>query len=208
MSSKNKKAFWLLGVLLVGVITATATYMLANQSPQRKPGMLLEAAQATMQPKVTKNTILRVEYTYLCGNKENSETNVTPDLLGLGLNQLTQRFSREDGWIVSGELPARLLLQKEEWDVCPVHRNYRHLGMSNGYLAIFEGPLGVDNTLLQKEDIKVANLPKELQEQLAIAARYKGQSTDRQRQLRENLEFAGDEQINTFLDNLDEYRAE
>lgn len=208
MFIKNKRRIWLVGVLITGVIMATATYMLINLAPQRKPGRLLEAAQATIQSKVTKNTLVKVEYDYLCGNKELSETNVTPDLIGMGMNQLTQKFRADDGWAVSGDLPASFTLKKAEWDVCPVHRNYRHLGMAEGYLAIFEGPLGVDTTLLQKEDIKVASLPKELREQLAIAARFKGQSPDTQSQLRENLEFAGDEQINAFLDNLDEYRGD
>ncbi|HEX3033265.1 MAG TPA: hypothetical protein VHS59_13710 [Bacillota bacterium] len=208
MFKKNLKMFWVSGALVTGVLLAAAAYLAVDLLPQRKPTGLLEAAQANLQPRVTKSTLVRVEYTYLCGNKESSEAKVTQDLIGLDLSQLTRRFSREDGWLVSGQLPTRLVLEKEEWDVCPVHRNFRHLGQADGYLAIFEGPLGVHTTLLQKEDIRIASLPRDLQEQLAKAGKFGKQSPKIQQQLRENLEFTGDEQINAFLDNLDEYREE
>ncbi|MFZ3172257.1 MAG: hypothetical protein WA118_09765 [Carboxydocellales bacterium] len=204
----SKAVLWLAGTSII-VSAATAGYLgVTKYLPLRKPDAFTQAAQASSEPRVTENTVVRLERKFLCGNVETDITPVTLDLIGLNTSQLTPKYPADEGWEVGNELPQVLVLRKAEWDVCSLHRNYRHLGNVQGVLAIYEGPLEVSKTLLQKEDIKLKALPKELRDQLKQAEKFKNQKPEVKRQLRASLEFQNDAAINEFLDNLDEYRED
>lgn len=204
----TKVLVWLAGTSLVLSAAAAGYLGVTKYLPLRKPNQFSQVAQASGEPRVTKDTVIRLEQKFLCGNTETGTMAVTPDLIGLKLAQLAQKYSPADGWEVASELPQVLVLRKQEWDVCSIHRNYRHLGNEHGFLAIYEGPLGVDQTLLQKEDIKVKALPQELRNQLKQAEKFNDLKPEAKRQLRESLEFQNDTAVNEFLDNLDEYRED
>lgn len=204
----TKALVWFTGTSLV-VSAAVAGYLGVTQYlPLRKPNQFSQVAQASGEPRVTGDTVIRLERKFLCGNSETGVMAVTPDLIGLKLAQLVQKYPPADGWEVASELPQVLVLRKQEWDLCSIHRNYRHLGVKDGFLAIYQGPLGVDETLLQKEDIKVKDLPQELRNQLKQAEKFNELKPEAKRELRESLEFQNDAAVNEFLDNLDEYRED
>lgn len=208
MQKMGKLLIWLGGGLILGSALLAGNYIVSRNLKLTKPGPFTQTAQATAGSRVTEDTILKVDYIYLCGNQENTTMNVTPDMVGLKADRLSQRFTKADGWTVSADLPQTVQLEKVEWDVCPVHRNFRHLGTDGDFLAIYEGPLGVNTTLLQREEIKVSNLPQDLQAQLRDAMGFKGLAPAKQQALRERLEFDSDAKVNEFLDNLDEYRED
>lgn len=199
-------ALCLAAALLAGTIGyfGTAKYL----PLLRKPSLLSPAAQAGDKHRVSPKTVIRLERKFLCGDIEAGKLPVTPELLDLDMAGLKEKFAEVDGWSVEGTLPDSVVLRRREWDVCTKHRTFRHLGDVDGTLAIFEGPLGVNQTLLQKEDILVANLPLELQKKLEQAKKYSRLIPEAQKQLQESIEFGSDSELNEFLDNLDEYRVE
>lgn len=204
----TKALVWLAGTSLV-ISAATAGYLgVTKYLPLRKLDRFSQVAQASSEPRVTGETVIRQERKFLCGNTETDIMPITPDLIGLKPAQLIYKYPPDDGWEVESQLPQLFVLRKQEWDVCSIHRNYRHLANEKGILAIYEGPLEVNQTLLQKEDIKVKNLPQELQDQLKLVNKFKDLKPGAKRELRSSLEFQSDAAINEFLDNLDEYRED
>ncbi|MGB9847320.1 MAG: BofC C-terminal domain-containing protein, partial [Desulfotomaculales bacterium] len=92
---------------------------------------------------------------------------------------------------------------------CPEHKNFRHLGISEGFLAVFEGPLGNNQKLLRVEkNIPVSSLSPDFQTRLEQAMDFGRQLPEIQVQLRRELEFNGESALNAGLENIDEHLVE
>jgi hypothetical protein len=71
---------------------------------------------------------------------------------------LSKRFSKEDGWEIDDSIPNNIKLIKTERQICPLHKSYRHLGVKDGNLVVYEGPLGFNNLIMQQEKIKLVSM--------------------------------------------------
>lgn len=156
--------------------------------------------------RVSPHTVVITEREFLCGERELlSEREAPRELIGLGLSQLRERFPASAGWRIEANLPATLKLTRRVEDFCPVHRSYRHLGLKNGYMAVFEGPLGFDLRVLRWEkELPETALTPGLREKLHRAMRFREQPVAVQLELRQELEFRDEAALNAALENLDE----
>lgn len=144
---------------------------------------------------------------YWCGD-EKSKTMSPESWLGRPSSILYNDFPPEDGWELQGTLPGTINVLRSTEDFCPKHQAYRHLGLSQGKLVIYQGPLGNQQVLLQVEDILVKDLPEKLQEHLRAARNYKNLDDQGQVALQASLQFVDDVSLNAYLDNLDEFRRD
>ncbi len=199
---------WLAGLALVGSAVLAGYLGVTALLPSQQPNLFETTARTMPEARVTNTTVIRLEKAFLCGNMVSSTMTVPRELIGLQLSELTQRYLPEDGWELKADLPQLLKLHKKEWDVCDSHRNYRHLGSVEGVLAIYEGPLGVEGALLQKETVQLTSLPPDLQHQIEQAQKFNTLAPETKLELRQALEFQNDSSLNEFLDNLDEFRSE
>lgn len=158
------------------------------------------------QEKVNRQTFVVIERQFLCGDRELLwEGEAPPDLVGLGRRELAERFSSEAGWRIEASFPARLRLTQRVTALCAAHQSYRHLGLKNGYMAIFEGPLGFNQRVLRYErKLPEGALTPALRTKLRRAMDFEKQPARVKRQLQQDLEFSSEANLNAALENLDE----
>lgn len=83
---------------------------------------------------------------------------------------------------------------------------HRHLGIAGGYVAVYEGPLGQDERVLQVEEIAVQDLTAAWRQKLEQAADFAAQDSATRALLRQELEFESGEALHAALENLDELK--
>ncbi|MDN5294163.1 MAG: hypothetical protein PWQ91_1059 [Eubacteriales bacterium] len=179
-----------------------AFYLAGFFKPEKKP-LTSETVQREEEAVVGPGTRIRREVRYACGDVLTGELNAS-DYSGMKVAQLARIFAVE-GWKLVGE-GEQLLLTRKEKGLCPLHAGYRHLGVKEGKIVVFAGPLGYEGELLQREDIPVDRLPARLQEMLQQAAEYHKQPEEVKKVLRRELEFSSEAALKTALENMDEYK--
>ncbi|MHB8171581.1 MAG: BofC C-terminal domain-containing protein [Thermincolia bacterium] len=193
------------GCLLFLITFGVSWYAFSDIVPLKKIFAEADAVEGVVyRPIINQSTKIYQEVAYLCGNKAKIRV-PTGSLMGFSYEALRKKYPVHKGWMIDDSVPNVLFLTRIEGDFCPQHRDYRHLGIRDGYLAIFQGPMGVDEVLIQKEDLQVKRLPVELQQRLQQATKFKSVSQTEQILLRDNLEFYDSESLNAFLDGLDEF---
>jgi len=202
-----KKLFSLvLGITGILVIAAVVYYsMIIFREPAAKPLLSLSSPdEISNKTFIQDDNFIRKEYEYLCGDVYIVYLGrPADDLAGITYNKLRDRYPVEDGWSVE-KVEKTVVLRKKYNEFCPEHITYRHLGISEGRLAIYQGPLGCNKELLKTEGIMVENLPEQFQEKLEQAMAFEKQETNIQDQLRKELEFSSEHSLQAGLENLDE----
>jgi hypothetical protein len=209
VSFVGKKFFWFLGCILTVFVIAAAVYfaLAIFPRPSAKPIITgFPLANRLSEEKVYTDTIVREEYEYLCGDVHIVYLGRAPqELVGSDRAALEQKYPAKDGWTIQ-TAQNTLVIKKQCREFCPEHKNYAHLGMNEGYLAIFEGPLGNNQRLIRVErKIPVENLSIDYQIKLEQAMNFDQQLPEIQAQLQKELEFNGEAALNAGLENLDEY---
>lgn len=155
---------------------------------------------------VTAETLVRKQNIYLCGDVEELKSSgQVKGLMGMNQGELLKMFANDDGWQVQFANPGELFLTRKINEFCSTHQGYRHLGISEGKMAIYRGPLGIDDQLLEVlNDRPVQQLPQQLQQKLQHASHYHSQSSDVQMQLQKELEFTSQAELMAALENIDE----
>lgn len=157
-------------------------------------------------PELKADAVLREQIEYVCGDTEISFQGPVPrSLTGSELEVLLKKYPVEQGWHMAFHEPDMVTVTRQVDDLCPGHRKYRHLGINNGKVAIFEGPLGYDQRMLRVEEhLPVKILPQALQVKLRQAETFLQQPTETRIILQKELEFNDDHALNVMLENLDE----
>lgn len=206
-----KKIFWFVISGLTIIVIAGAVYFTLSvlTGPATKPVLTGFPSAAREIDRVSSGTVVREEYEYLCGDVHIVYLGRAPrEVVGLDRAALEQKYPAGDGWTVEMGR-GTLVLRKQCREFCPEHKNYRHLGISEGYLAIFEGPLGNNRKLLRVEKaISVEKLSPEYQIKLAQAMDFERQLPEIQALLRKELEFGSETALQAGLENLDEHLNE
>ncbi|MFZ5596171.1 MAG: hypothetical protein ACOY31_04070 [Bacillota bacterium] len=155
---------------------------------------------------VSPGAVLKKENCYLCGDVELIFQGVAPgNMLGKDLKGLQEDYPESDGWTVELKDPKLVVLRKTINDFCGRHSLYRHLGVKNGRLAVYQGPLGFDQKLLRvEENIIVRELPQALRQNLEKAANFNNLPPGERAALINDLEFVDQNVLNSTLENLDE----
>ncbi|MDA8235974.1 MAG: hypothetical protein M0Z31_14495 [Clostridia bacterium] len=203
--NRSKGLITIMSFLLFMFAFGGSWYFFSNIFPLKKIFAGTDTVEGIVyRPLINSKTKIYQEITYLCGNKVKSQV-TNESLIGLDYNSLRQRYKAEKGWVIDDSVPNTLFLIKTEGDFCSLHRNFRHLGVSDGFLGVFQGPLGAADVLIQKEDVELKFLPVDMQIRLQRAEDFKNLPQEEQKVLKDNLEFKNDETLNAFLDGLDEF---
>jgi hypothetical protein len=161
-----------------------------------------------LTPRVTSNTIITKQKVFACKDIEViTKEMAAENLRGLNRQELIERFPPER-WEVTFTDPNSLVLTEKTDQLCSKHKNYRHLGIFQDRLAVYEGPLGYNEKVIRVESILVTSLPLELQMKLQQAMNFQKQAGVAIEKLRYDLEFATEEALDAALENIDEHGLE
>ncbi len=195
--------------VLIFITSIAAGYVWGSRLtsiPQSIPANVYRSAPNLFNPRVSPETTLIKYKEYLCGDLEKiSEESAPAELLNLDRMALAERFPAAEGWIVSFNNPGFLTLTMKADEFCPLHLNCRHIGLDQGLVAGYEGPLGFNGKLLRVENIPVESLNSDFRIKLEQAMDFNKLSHTTAESLRQELEFNNDEFLNAALDNLDEH---
>lgn len=202
-----KKFIWLSLSFLFIIFVASVVYFALGilTQPAAKQGVpVLGNAQTGFV--VGSHTNVREEHEYICGDVQVVfQGRASKELIGLDMAALSKKYAEKDGWALDATGMNSLVLRRHVKDFCSEHRGYRHLGVYQGYLSIYQGPLGYDNKLIRvEESIPLSSLPSGQQVKLQQVMDYNGQAPETQAQLKAEFEFIDEASLNAVLENFDE----
>jgi len=200
-----KKLFGMLAAAAAVFLIALGVYFTLNSvsNPVMKPIFTGDR----VEPLVKSTTTVRMENKYTtCGDVEVYYRGPAErDLIGLDENRLQMRYPRQEGWSVAVQ-SGEVVITREIEGLCGMHREYRHLGIHKGQLAVFQGPLGYDEILLRTETgINVNLLPEAWLDKLNKVSSFANLTADEKLDLQNTLEFTDEQALNATLENFDEY---
>lgn len=207
MSNRPKQLYFFLAIIFILILVSSFTFFRNLEGYQE---ISKESVTKTVyeKPEIKDSTIIDQEIIYLCGDRMVTRIPTTKDLVGIDYEGLLKNFSPEDGWTIDDSTSNMLTLSRVENDICPLHQNYFHLGIHQGKLAVYFGPLGYDEKLLKVENVSVENLPQELQEALESAKNFGKETLAKKSELKRSLEFPSEKNLNDAIlklwDELDE----
>lgn len=203
---KNKSYLLYTGLAVIFLLSMATVYgIFGKGGPLYKP-LTAEGEAKTVKPVIMADTVIKKEIRYLCGDRVSTRIPTTSDFIGLEFASLVQKYPPEQGWTIDDSVQNTLIMVRSEQQVCPYHQDFRHLGISDGKLAVYEGPLGYNLKVLLREEIPVSELPLELQADLNTANDYENQSPDTQGRMKAVYEFETEAQLNSALENFDEFK--
>lgn len=200
------KIRWFFAAAALTAAVALAVFLGAGLAAGPVAGNLFPVFGQDRAGVVAPGAILKEENCYLCGDVELvCQVPAPPDLLGRDLGDLRRKYPEKEGWSVEIKDPKLVVLRKNVDGFCGQHSLYRHLGIHRDRMAVYQGPLGLDQRLLRVEEKKrVESLPRTLREKLQKAREYSRLSGEEKSALRSDLEFIDETALNSALENLDE----
>ncbi|GAB6157328.1 hypothetical protein JCM39194_05280 [Desulfotomaculum varum] len=187
-------------VLLLGFL------IMGGRVQQADSGAVLSVLQVfaqQVQAALPDNFTIKEEKIYLCGDSEETARK-TAVSLGVKTARELRDLYNGSGYKVEIFKDHAVIRQKVN-DFCSYHRSFRHLGIHNNYLAVYQGPLGYQQKLLKVEQsFPLSSLSAAFQVKLQQAMEYHHMTPETQAKLRYELEFANEEALNAILENLDE----
>ncbi|MGI6066420.1 MAG: hypothetical protein ACOYI2_08005 [Bacillota bacterium] len=96
---------------------------------------------------------------------------------------------KEQGWSVYQDEIDDVTIFKNINGLCQVCQGKRHLGIAGEYVAVFQGPIGVQGQQMEVLNVRVDRLPVEWQEKVK----------------RGELDFSSEQELLEALDSIDEY---
>jgi len=203
---KDSKLMYV-GIAIIFLMCFASAYGIYSKNGMMyRPGTTASGNTKEVRPAIGKDTLIFEEIRYTCGDRATTRIPTTSDLVGMEFAALASEYPSEEGWSIDDTKENTLILARIEDRVCLYHRDYRHLGISDGFLAVYEGPLGCNHKVLLRESIGVENLPPELQNELVMATDYENQTQDTQGLLKSLYEFETEEKLNMALENFDEFK--
>ena len=198
----------LLGAIILVAAVAFGVYLVMDSItyPQLKPvsNVLQTFTGQQASPVVRSNTLLLKYNEYSCGDVELLYRGNAPrELTGLDYNRLKLKYPESQGW--------KLTFRDNELDItrkvngfCGMHKEYRHLGMYEGKLAVFQGPLGYNDVVLSVVNIDLNLLPDDIKDKISRADRFNELPAAEQSELQKAIEFPNETEIYSVLENFDE----
>jgi len=151
-------------------------------------------------------TIVRIEKRYACGDVMTEfQGPATRELQGLSESEVRELYPSDEGWEIHRLSGGIIQMSKSVKDLCDQHRQYRHLGIYQDMLAVYQGPLGYNDSLIRVEkNIPLSSLSPEFRVKLQQAMDFNRQAASTKLQLRRQFEFPSEQLLNTALDSIDE----
>lgn len=198
--------FGLIIMLAVAFATYTAFTLLSPELSGHGFKMISLNTTGTGE-RVTPGMTFREEAGYICGDVELIyQGPVNGRLINLNRQELEQKYTQSEGWEVEFPGSGVLVTRQSRQEFCEMHSQYRHLGLKDGKLVIYKGPLGYDQILLRQEErYKVDLLPLTFRDNLEKSAAFNSLSPAEQELIKSELEFSDDVSLNNALESLDEF---
>ncbi|CCO07232.1 hypothetical protein [Desulforamulus hydrothermalis] len=189
-----------MGAVLLGIL------IMGGRVQQADSGAVLSVLQVfaqQVQATLPADFVIKEEKIYLCGD---SEETARKTAASLGIKTARELQDAYNGSEYTTEIfKDQALVKQKVNDFCSYHRSFRHLGIHNNYLAVYQGPLGYQHKLLKVErSFPMSSLSAAFQVKLQQAMEYHRMTPETQAKLRYELEFANEEALNAILENLDE----
>lgn len=206
-----RKMLGIISAMVLVVAVAAVIYVSLDlfHNPELKPvfNMIESVAGHPVNPVIKQYTTVVKINEYTCGDSEVYYRGPAPaELIGLDHSRLQMQFPENEGWSVENRGDEVVITRKVD-GLCGMHKEYRHLGLYNGRLAVFQGPLGYDAVLLRvEENISLEALPESMLSQLDKAKNYNNLDQNEQLELKNTIEFSDENTMNNVLENLDEYK--
>ncbi|NPV28408.1 MAG: hypothetical protein HPY58_01885 [Firmicutes bacterium] len=143
--------------------------------------------QVTLRRPLAPETKISARTAYALCRHEVEFPAVLPGKKGLALIDLQQVYPPREGWR-SKFTGGGLVFTRTKQGLCPVCRKKTHLGEKGGFLAVIQGPAGVNGGVVRVTKIRISTLPPEFQKR-ARAGR---------------LDLPNEEALLQILDSLDE----
>lgn len=155
---------------------------------------------------INPGTIVRVEERYACGDVfVKFQGPAKKEWHGLSEREVRDLYPVSAGWEISKLSEGIVELSKSVPGLCERHASYRHLGVAQGMLAVYQGPLGYNDSLIRVEkNIVLNSLPQDFQDKLLQAMDFNKQADRTKQDLRKQLEFPSEQDLNAVLDSIDE----
>lgn len=203
----TKKLIW----LGIGSILTLCTFLflmlggrVADEPTGAKFSILNVFAQQG-QKELDPKTLIREENIYLCGDIEEVARNCASVIQVKTADELEAKY-RGLGYEIKWQ-KNQAIAQRKVSEFCSYHRGFRHLGIFDDKIAIYQGPIGYDQKLLKIEDsIPLEALGADLQVKLQQSKDFFQMTPETQAALRYELEFSNEAALSAILENLDEMR--
>ncbi|GAB6181116.1 hypothetical protein JCM14036_24350 [Desulfotomaculum defluvii] len=173
-------------------------------------GTYFSSLQVFAQPNqqaIGPETTIREENIFICGDIEEVARKKAHTLQITDEKDLKNHYAAQ-GYSIN-QSGKQIIAQRKVDDFCSYHRKYRHLGIQDDKVAIFQGPIGYNQKLLRIEErLPVATLTADLQVKLQQSMDFFQMTPETQAVLRYEFEFHDEDALNAILENLDELQEE
>lgn len=203
----KKRFLFIICLVAIFIISFSGSYIMYDYlfKPELKPKTIAILSNKVNSKKtiINSDTIINKEESYKCGNRIKENISNKP-WLGKDTSILKKTYPPTEGWDIQG-VGQRIIISKYHNKICPFHQK-RHFGLYQNKLAIYEGPLGNNEKVIEVEsNVDIANLPVEYLENLKEAMKITDINANISKDLRDELEFANESELEEALQNLDEY---
>ncbi len=196
----NKKITWSLAILVVLILVGVG---FISNSGMFNNSTILQAIAQQPGSDIFQDVVIREERVYVCGDVQEVARR-TAGSLNIKTEQGLNNHYATKGYSVV-RLKNDFLAQTKVNDFCNYHSSFRHFGIQNNKLAIFQGPLGYNQKLIFiEENIDINTLQPTFQVKLQQAMDFFQMNPETQAKLRYELEFSSEDGLNAALENLDE----
>lgn len=203
-----KTVKYLIGAVFLVVAVAAGVYLVMGwiTYPQTKPvSAVLQTFTGEHDSPVVKSDTLVLKYNeYSCGDVELLYRGNAPrELTGLDYNRLKLSYPENQGWKITFR-DNELDLTRTVSGFCGIHRDYRHLGLHEGKLAVFQGPLGYNDIVLTVLDVDLSLLPGDIKDKINQADLFGQLPLSEQTEMQKTIEFPSEMELYSVLENFDE----
>jgi hypothetical protein len=209
MTLKCKRKVFLLFTLVIItlLLTVSGSYFVSRLSnpPEARYFAVFQSNKNLFKPRVTADTVVNWEKIYACKDIEVLRNELaSKDMIGLNSDELAAQYP-PDAWKITFHGSNLLTMSEQSEELCSIHKDYRHLGIFQDRLAVYEGPLGYNEKIVRVESINILNLPEEMQIKLRQAMKYEKQAAPIAEKLRHEFEFKTEDALDAALENIDEH---
>lgn len=200
--------YWGLGSILALFILGICLYSGGFLSKENSTYLSsLQVFAQTKEKAFGPETMFREENVFLCGDIEEMARKKVKFLQVNDEKDLNDLYGAQGFNLNYGS--NEIVAQRKVDGFCSYHRNFRHLGVHDDKVAIYQGPVGYNQKLLRIEDnIPVQTLSADYQVKLQQVMDFFQMTPETQAILRYEFEFYNEDALNAILENFDELQEE
>ncbi len=174
---------------LIFLLSCMFVYCFTSYGELKASKKLFDEDNNCLLNETHKLTIIVQKYYVMCGHFKELERVKILETDKLILKKYINKYSKEKGWLVN-RTENTLIFSLPVNDLCDEDKLKRHFAFEDGFLVIYQGPVGTVGKLLKITDIKKEKLPHEWKEKIE----------------KKLVDFNSEQELLQALDTLDEYK--